>query len=445
MSIQKRFRNQEGKTYQFDNTGDEGPVHISDQSDTSFSSECNSAEIISLFKEHFIVQDLGIAEMMAEGESKIYVHMHTSSEYKDLMQRLIVKIGENKGWKAHFEKVPLIAIPNIQHLHHNGEMAVVYTDIALDSKSDVPNPDISICNKINENSTHHGSDLSASHEVQIGSHVTETSGLIGGSCRGGEVCIKQNIGVEDVTKIDSNKSMDIESKSDSETISATWKEKVNDDGSVAKTQCTEKVTDDKSIQEVIKTDLDKSNSESEYDDEAIDIDKTDTEKGSGNGSSSGSSGSSSNSSDSKSNSGSSSSSGTDDSEKDGESTNDDDDDNHSSNEDTQQLMSNKDSHKDDTLNDHMSSQHILPETKGEPECDTAEIQDDIAEPETGFLILERLMREQEQLEFHAAEVGVKVDKHSKNIHYLVTDLQMNTCVCNFRIQNLNVASLQKSP
>ena len=95
--FKKRFRNQEGKTYQFDNTGDEGPVHISDHSDTSFASECDSAEIISLFKEHFIVQDLGVAEMMAEGKSKIYVHVHTSSEYKDLMQRLIVKIGENKG------------------------------------------------------------------------------------------------------------------------------------------------------------------------------------------------------------------------------------------------------------------------------------------------------------------------------------------------------------
>ena len=257
-----------------------------------------------------------------------------------------------------------------------------------------------------------------------------------------------NVGVEDVTKTNSNKSMDIESKSDSETDSATWKEKVNDDGSdqtVTKTKCTEKVTDDKSIQEVIKTDVDKSNSESEYDDEAIDIDKTDTEKGSSNGSSSGSSGSSSNSSDSKSNSRSSSSSGTDDSEKDSESANDDDDDNHSSNDGTQQLMSNKDSDNDDTLNDHMSSQHILPETKREPEHDTAEIQDDIAEPETGFLILERLMGEQEQLEFHAAEVGAKVDKHSKNLHYLVTDHQMNTCVCNFRIQNLSVASLQKSP
>ena len=83
--FKKRFRNQEGKTYQFDKTGDEGPVHISDQSDTSFSSECESAETISLFKEHFIVQDLGVAEMMAEGESKIYVHVHTSSEYKDLL------------------------------------------------------------------------------------------------------------------------------------------------------------------------------------------------------------------------------------------------------------------------------------------------------------------------------------------------------------------------
>ena len=76
----------------------------------------------------------------------------------------------------------------------------------------------------------------------------------------------------------------------------------------------------------------------------------------------------------------------------------------------------------------MSSQHISPETKGKPGPDTAENQEDIAEHETGFLILERLMREQEQLELHAAEVGVKVDKHSKNIHYLVTDHQNNTCV-----------------
>ena len=91
--FKKKFRNQEGKTYQFDNTGDEGPVHISDQSDTSFSSECNSAEIISLFKEHFIVQDLAVAEMMAEGESKIYVHVHTSSEYKNWMQR-----GNCENW-----------------------------------------------------------------------------------------------------------------------------------------------------------------------------------------------------------------------------------------------------------------------------------------------------------------------------------------------------------
>ena len=58
----------------------------------------------------------------------------------------------------------------------------------------------------------------------------------------------------------------------------------------------------------------------------------------------------------------------------------------------------------------------------------AQNQDDIAEHETGFLILERLMREQEQLELHGAEVGARVDKHSKNIHYLVTDCQNNTCV-----------------
>ena len=174
-----------------------------------------------------------------------------------------MKIGENKGWKAHFEKVPLVEIPNIPHLLHNGKMVVIYTDIALDSKSDVPNPDVSIRKKINENANHHSSDLSASHEVHIDSHVTETSGLIGGSCRGSEVRIKQNVGVEDVTKTDSNKSMDIESKSDSETDRASCKEKVTDDGSdqtVTKPECTEKVIDDKSIQEVTKNDVEKSNS-----------------------------------------------------------------------------------------------------------------------------------------------------------------------------------------
>ena len=240
---------------------------------------------------------------------------------------------------------------------------MVYTDIALESKSDVPNLDISINNQMNGNSTYHGSDLSSSHELHIDSHVTETSELIGGSCRGGEVHIKQNVGGHEVTKTDSDKSMDIKSKFHSETDSASSKEKVTDDRSVqkvTKTESKEIVTNDRSVQEVTKTDIDKSNSDSDYDDEPIDIDESKSEKGSGNGSSSGSSGSSSTSSGS--NSSSSGPSGTDDSENDSESLHDDDD-NNSSNKGTQQLLSNKETENDDPLNEYMSSKHILPETK----------------------------------------------------------------------------------
>ena len=241
---------------------------------------------------------------------------------------------------------------------------MVYTDIALESKSDVPNLDVSINNQMNGNSTYHGSDLSSSHELHIDSHVTETSELIGGSCRGGEVHIKQNVGGNEVTKTDSDKSMDIKSKFHSETDSASSKEKVTNDRSVqkvTKTESKEIVTNDRSVQEV--TNIDKSNSDSDYDDEPIDIDESESEKGSGNGSSSGSSGSSSTSSGS--NSSSSGPSGTDDSEKDSESLHDFDD-NNSSNKGIQQLSSNKETENDDPLNEYMSSQHILPETKEKP-------------------------------------------------------------------------------
>ena len=68
-------------------------------------------------------------------------------------------------------------IPNIQHLLHNGETTVVYTDNAHESKSGDSNLDVSINNPMSEHSTKHGSDLSSSHDVHIDSHITEASGL----------------------------------------------------------------------------------------------------------------------------------------------------------------------------------------------------------------------------------------------------------------------------
>ena len=90
-------------------------------------------EVISLVKRHFIVQDLGVAEMMAEGDSQIHVYVHAKDDLKELVQRLIVHIGENKGWEVYFQKVPIVQIPNIQHLIGNGQTSIVYTDIALET------------------------------------------------------------------------------------------------------------------------------------------------------------------------------------------------------------------------------------------------------------------------------------------------------------------------
>ena len=91
--------------------------------------------MISLVKRHFIIQDLGVAEMMAEGDSKIHIHVHAKDDIKQLIQRLIVDIGENKGWEVHFQKVPIVQIPNIQHLLGSSQTSIVYTDIALDNNN----------------------------------------------------------------------------------------------------------------------------------------------------------------------------------------------------------------------------------------------------------------------------------------------------------------------
>ena len=73
--------------------------------------------------------------MFAEGKSKVHIHVNTKSEFKRLLQRLIVKVGENKGWDVLFGKILLIEIPKIDHLlQENG--CVMYTDIALDNTGD---------------------------------------------------------------------------------------------------------------------------------------------------------------------------------------------------------------------------------------------------------------------------------------------------------------------
>ena len=47
-----------------------------------------------------ILQDLGMGEMFAEGKSKVHIHVNTKSKFKSLLQRLIVNVSQNKGWKV---------------------------------------------------------------------------------------------------------------------------------------------------------------------------------------------------------------------------------------------------------------------------------------------------------------------------------------------------------
>ena len=89
------------------------------------------------------MQDLGMGEMFAEGKSKVHIHVNTKSEFKWLLQRLIVKVGENKGWDVLFGKIPLVEIPKIDHLLQENS-CVMYTDIALDETGD----DASKCDHI---------------------------------------------------------------------------------------------------------------------------------------------------------------------------------------------------------------------------------------------------------------------------------------------------------
>ena len=91
----------------------------SDHSDSTWSDSPDNIivdDIITFNKNHFIVQDLGMGEMFAEGKSKVHIHLNTKSEFKQLLQRLNVKVGENKGWDVLFSKISLVEIPKIDHL-----------------------------------------------------------------------------------------------------------------------------------------------------------------------------------------------------------------------------------------------------------------------------------------------------------------------------------------
>ena len=121
----------------------------SDHSDSTWSDSPDNNiadDIITFNKNHFIVQDLGMGEMLAEGKSKVHIHVNTKSEFKWLIQRLIVKVGKNKGWDVLFGKIPLVEIPKIDNLLQ-GNGCVVYTDIALDKTGD----DASKCEHITMN------------------------------------------------------------------------------------------------------------------------------------------------------------------------------------------------------------------------------------------------------------------------------------------------------
>ena len=112
----------------------------SEHSDTPLNQSSSSEvveDIIIFRKKHFIVQDLGVGEMVAEGKSKVHIHVNSKAEFRGLLQRLIVKIGENKGWEVVLENIPYVKIPNIDNLVNQSQNGVVmYSDIALDTSTE---------------------------------------------------------------------------------------------------------------------------------------------------------------------------------------------------------------------------------------------------------------------------------------------------------------------
>ena len=138
-----------------------------------------SQEVISLVKRHFIVQDLGVAEMLVEGDSQIHIYVHAKDDLKELVQRLIVHIGENKGWEVYFQKVPIVQISNIQHLIGSGQTSIVYTDIALENNNPLESTE-----KISDDTDASNSNpVSDRTQGDVHVEVTNTDDVVNGSSK----------------------------------------------------------------------------------------------------------------------------------------------------------------------------------------------------------------------------------------------------------------------
>ena len=102
--------------------------------------------------------------MVAEGKSKVHIHVNSKAEFRGLLQRLIVKIGENKGWEVVLENIPYVKIPNIDNLVNQSQNGVVmYSDIALDTSLKTQSGDI-------------GSNMNVAHGAMDIDCVTSSSG-----------------------------------------------------------------------------------------------------------------------------------------------------------------------------------------------------------------------------------------------------------------------------
>ena len=133
------------------------------------------------------MQDLGMAEMLVEGDSQIHVYVHAKDDLKELVQRLIVHVGENKGWEVYFQKVPIVQILNIQHLIGRGQTSVVYNDIALEHNNPLESTE-----KISDDTDASNSNpVSDCTQGDVLSEVTNMDNVVNGSSKttvvGGEV------------------------------------------------------------------------------------------------------------------------------------------------------------------------------------------------------------------------------------------------------------------
>ena len=96
-------------------------------------------------------------------------------------------VGENKGWEVYFQKVPIVQIPNIQHLIGSGQTSVVYTDIALEHNNPLESTE-----KISDDTDASNSNpVSDCTQCDVHAEVTNTDDVVNGSSKtavvGGEV------------------------------------------------------------------------------------------------------------------------------------------------------------------------------------------------------------------------------------------------------------------